>query len=129
MFLHLCVILFTGGEGGWLPSMHHRSHDQGSVFRGGVCLQGSSYRGQGLDRPPPRLMGHMVYYGIRSTRGRYASYWNAFFFKKLSLSCEEKFAKLIGWRRRVWKSWIRHLEAYGHYWHLLHVFVHKFQMN
>ena len=32
MFLHLCVILFTGGWRGWLPSMHHRSHDQG------VCI-------------------------------------------------------------------------------------------
>ena len=42
MFLHLCVILFTGG---WLPSMHHRSHDQGvrgldprgSVSGGAAC--------------------------------------------------------------------------------------------
>ena len=28
MFLPMPVILFTGvGEGGWLPSMHHKSHD------------------------------------------------------------------------------------------------------
>ena len=30
--------------------------------------------------PPPRYMG---YYGIRSTSGRYASYWNAFLFCKV----------------------------------------------
>ena len=29
----------------------------------------------GVGRPPP-----IRYYGIRSTRGRYASYWNAFLF-------------------------------------------------
>ena len=28
-------------QGGWLPSMHHRSHDQGgSASGGGVCIQG-----------------------------------------------------------------------------------------
>ena len=35
MFLHLCVILFTGGSG-WLPTMHHRSHDQGVYIEGGL---------------------------------------------------------------------------------------------
>ena len=35
MFLHLCVILFTGG---WLPSMHHRSHGQGGLHPGGGGL-------------------------------------------------------------------------------------------
>ena len=39
MFLHLCVILFTG-EGGLCPSMHHRSHDQGGLCPGGVSLSG-----------------------------------------------------------------------------------------
>ena len=28
MFLHVSVILFIGLGGGWLPSMHHRSHEQ-----------------------------------------------------------------------------------------------------
>ena len=63
MFLHPCVILFTGG--GWLLSMHRRSHDQhcwgvclqgglpigeGSASRG-VCLHGGLHSG-GLGRPP-----------------------------------------------------------------------------
>ena len=67
MFLHLSIILFTGWWG-WLPSMHHRSHDQcgsrsrGSASGGGgwadlpqVCLHGgggvdpsSAYRGRGV---------------------------------------------------------------------------------
>ena len=43
MFLHVSVILFTGGGGGFCPIMHHRSHDwgealyRGSLFRGGLC--------------------------------------------------------------------------------------------
>ena len=37
MFLHMSVILSTGG---WLPSMHHRWHDQGWV-----CIQGILHRG------------------------------------------------------------------------------------
>ena len=41
IFLHLCVILFTGGGAFWLPSMHHGSHDQrGVCIRGrGFCIQ------------------------------------------------------------------------------------------
>ena len=42
----------------------------GSVYRE-VCIQ------RGWADPPPRYMG---YYGIWSTSGRYASYWNVFFF-------------------------------------------------
>ena len=63
--------------GRWLPSMHHRSHDQeGSTSRGGGLHPEGSAPGEGsLGRPlPQRYMG---YYGIRSTSGRYASYWNA----------------------------------------------------
>ena len=45
MFLHLSVILFTGG---WLPSMHHMSHDQGSasgdLHLGGLHPEGSASR-------------------------------------------------------------------------------------
>ena len=74
--------------------MHHRSHDHGSLHPGGlhlgwfasrgVCIQeGSASTGGpgdpvGLGRPP-RYMG---YYGIRSTSGWYASYWNLFLFVK-----------------------------------------------
>ena len=52
MFLHLCAILFTGaGWGGWLHSMHHRSHDrgfciqEGSIYGGMVRIQGSLHEG------------------------------------------------------------------------------------
>ena len=41
MFLHLCVILWRGG----FPSMHHRSHDQGGLPPGGVCLHGGLHPG------------------------------------------------------------------------------------
>ena len=57
MFLQLCVILFTGAL---CPSMHHRSHDRGSLFRGsmsrgvsvweslsGGSLSGVSVQGEG----------------------------------------------------------------------------------
>ena len=44
MFLHVSVILFTGG-GAWPPSMHHRSYDQGRSASRGV---GSVSRGGGL---------------------------------------------------------------------------------
>ena len=43
----------------------------GSASWGGVCIQ------EGWAKTPT----YMGYYGIRSTRGRYASYWNAFLFK------------------------------------------------
>ena len=59
MFLHLCVILFTGG--GLCPSMHYRSHDRWVSVRGGL----------------PRLV----------TSGRYATYWNAFLFQSVSEIC------------------------------------------
>ena len=67
------------GEGNWLPSMHHRSHDwgmsasRGRLSPGGSASRGSASRGiEGLGRSP------MGYYGLRSTSERYASYWNAF---------------------------------------------------
>ena len=89
MFLHLCVILFTGG---WLPSMHDRSHDQGvggSASRGrsaskGVCIGGGLHAGVvvciwGVGQTPlPEIDGILW---DRSTSGRYASYWNAFLFE------------------------------------------------
>ena len=57
-------------EGGWLPSMHHWSHEQA------VCIQlGSASREicpTLPDADPPR------YYRIQSTNEQYASYWNAF---------------------------------------------------
>ena len=74
MFLHLSVILFTGG-GGWLPTMHHRPHDKGQgicIQVGSACIRGGLHLGGWGDPPKKR------YYGIRSTSGRYAYYWNVF---------------------------------------------------
>ena len=45
-----------------IPSVH------GGGLPGGVCIQGY------WADPPPQI----GYYGVRSTSGRYASYWNAF---------------------------------------------------
>ena len=54
-----------GGRRGWLPSMHHRSHDQHpggvlpteewSVYKGGFCLRGGlpTSRGGGVGQIPP----------------------------------------------------------------------------
>ena len=74
IFLHLSVILFTGGEGG-LPQ----------------CMLGyhppRSRPPLGADPPSPRSRHHPLRpdplpweadSSIRSTSGRYASYWNAF---------------------------------------------------
>ena len=49
-------------------------HIGGSTYRGlhpGVCIWGDSTFTGGVSRLPG-------YYGIRSTSGRYASYWNVF---------------------------------------------------
>ena len=53
MFLHMSVILATGRGGGWLPSMHHRSHEQGGLHPVGLCIHGEGrlHPGQ-LGRPP-----------------------------------------------------------------------------
>ena len=72
MFLHVCVILFTGG---CYPSMHCRwypsmpcSRSQGGSAAGGVSSRGSApWRGAWW-RPPRDSY----------CCGRYASYWNAF---------------------------------------------------
>ena len=57
-----------GGGGGWLPSIHHRSHDQGGLHLGGlppwgICIQeggliprGSASRGVGQTPLPQRHM-------------------------------------------------------------------------
>ena len=50
----------------------------GVCIQEGVCLQGGS--AGGWADPLPRYMG---YYGIRSTSGQYASYWNAFLLRSV----------------------------------------------
>ena len=82
MFLHLCVILFTGG-GGLCLSMHHRSHDRGVSVRGslsggslsrgvsgwgGGSLQGVSFWWGSLSGRPPygKRAGGMHHTGMHS---------------------------------------------------------------
>ena len=69
MFLHLCVIPFTGG-GGSLSQHASQVTWQGGLCPGGFSVQAGLCLG-GLDRAPPP---HMV------MSGRYTSYFNAFLF-------------------------------------------------
>ena len=81
--------------GGWLPSMHHRSHDQEGFCIRGVCIWGSASGGsasgvsasRGVRQTPPIMTSS----GNHSS-GRYASYCNAFlyqYFLQMSNSCME----------------------------------------
>ena len=101
MFLHPCVIVFTGV--GLASHMHHgsQSHDQGGLHPGGICIQGGrclhpggiciqggrclhpggvcihgggSASRRGWEDPPPE------HYKIQSIRERYAFCWSAFLF-------------------------------------------------
>ena len=102
MFLQLSVILFRGG---------------------GFCIQGgSASKGGGLHPEGLHRWGRMAdppngYYGIRSTNGRYASYWNAFLFLyaisfSISLGFSKENDKVLGlahlvcWDCPYAKSWI-----------------------
>ena len=96
---YTCVSFCSQGEGeGLCPCMYHRSHDQGGLCPGdlcpgGICLEGGvcpvkrcpggslsarrSLSGRGVSvRETPYTV----------TSGRYASYWNAFLFKKFIYS-------------------------------------------
>ena len=121
MFLHLRVVLWGVGfpacitghmtrgiciQGG-LPRGGLHLHPGGLHPRGiwktslGLPLGGSASRGvciQGVGQipHPPRYMG---YYGIWSTGGQYASYWNAFLFIAGSLFIE------LGCTRDLGKGW------------------------
>ena len=56
IFTSMCHSFCQQGVGGsWFPSMHHRSHDQGDLYPGGLhpCIQGGLHPGRGLGRPPP----------------------------------------------------------------------------
>ena len=54
-------------HGECLPSMYYRSYDQGGLYLG-------------VGQIPPGDTWPMGYYGIWSTSGRYAIYWNTFLF-------------------------------------------------
>ena len=84
MFLHLSVILFTGGGSaqppGCRPPLDSDPPPMQTLLDAdppgcGPPNADSPSPGRIQHPPPPRYMG---YYGIRPTDGRYASYWNAF---------------------------------------------------
>ena len=69
--------IFTGV---WLSMGVASKHASQVTWPEGFCIQGICLQEvciQGVGRPLPR---NMVYYGVRSTSGRYVSYWNAFLF-------------------------------------------------
>ena len=80
IFSEACVILSTGGWGGVCSKFLGGLLQ---IFGGGVC---SKFSG-GVSAPnfqggsAPNFRGGSPIFGIRSTFGRYASYWNAFLFK------------------------------------------------
>ena len=128
IFLHLSVILFTGGawwrtppprlDGGTPPRWRNPPWagwrtppwlDGGTPPR----MDGEPPPLAGWRTPSPRLDGEPPPWeadsGIRSTIGRYASYWNAFLFGKMfAKNCKKM--KEIGPRRgaRLWRPEIRH---------------------
>ena len=77
MFLHLCVILFTWW-GIFCPSMHHRSHDRGSLSRGSLSGRDPRVWSRvGGTHPTGMHSCLFIYYhrykhdmGIITTRGR-----------------------------------------------------------
>ena len=92
MFLHVSVILLTGGVPA--PILGGYFFRGGGIFFGGVpapiffwggaC---SNFLGGGIfwGVPAPNFRGGIFFggapiFGIRSPFGRYASYWNAFLF-------------------------------------------------
>ena len=90
-------------QGGWLPSMHHKSHDQhpgggfpayitghmtrGSESRGkGVCIQGEGVyiqRKEGLYTGGFEQIPMVVTSSCSNCSSQYGSYWNAFLFPSL----------------------------------------------
>ena len=107
MFLHLCVILFTG-EGVASQYASQVTWPGWGLHPGGSASGGSASRGGWAD-PPPRYMG---YYGIQSTSGRYASYWNAFLFLYDSsyVRCQHDFGEWAFCGRSEW-SFFRRISA------------------
>ena len=55
MFSEASVSHSVQGEGGWLPNMHDRSHDQGSLPLGGSASRGVGQKPQ--PHPHPKNYG------------------------------------------------------------------------
>ena len=104
MFLQVCVILFTGGVSAsvhagiphppgadtpWEQTPHWSRHPPRTKYTPpGLSTppgtkytpHGTKYTPMGLSTIPPEADS-----GIRSTSGRYASYWNAFLLEQMSV--------------------------------------------
>ena len=70
--------VWLGGMNGWGRACMGGACMMGAYVAGGPASQGGVHDTQG---PPGRYYG----YSIRSMSGRYASYWNAFLFRKLNI--------------------------------------------
>ena len=93
-FLQLSVILFTGGGGGVCPIACWDTHTPWTQTRPWTHTPsdthpldthtrtaGHTHTQTHTHTHPWRPPGHPPgYYGIRSTNGRYASYWNAYLY-------------------------------------------------
>ena len=80
MFLHMSVILFTGGVGStWAGTPQAGNPQAGTPLAG---TPPSRYTPWQVHRPgryiPRQVHPPAMHAGIRSTSGRYASYWNVF---------------------------------------------------
>ena len=86
MFLHVCVILFTGGVSGQQPWDQAATplRDQADTPSGPRRTPPGT-RQPPWDQQTPPDQGEPPWeedFSIRSMSGRYASYWNAFFFQQ-----------------------------------------------
>ena len=92
----------------WLVHGCHRSISVGEKYFLGVKAGnynvfimhhrtgGGGLHPRGVEQTPPG------YYGIRSTSGRYTSYWNAFLFMTIFFAFNLNFVKII--RKEIWNS-------------------------
>ena len=97
IFSQACVIPSVHRAGGGLHA--EGGLHLGGLHPGGACIQGKGFASGGvciqgglhMGRPPPE------YHRIRSTSGRYASYWNAFLFSFLFelFKCANSFNNLF----------------------------------
>ena len=97
IFLHLFVILFTGVGCDGIPEGTEADPLPGA--------EPPWSRHPPLNRPPWEADT-----GIRSTSGRYASYWNAFFFNHLFVSLRS-FLNVVAsrlWSHSVWERAFRY---------------------
>ena len=95
MFLHVCVILFTGGSPG-----------RENPPRAGRTPPPGRENPPGADTPPGADPPRAAHSSIRSTSGRYASYWNAFLFTMffimslITVNCD-LLSLIIAWKAKL----------------------------